>query len=468
MSAPDILLLTIDTLRADILGCYGYGKPISPFLDELAAGGVRFEQAITGGSWTQAAFPPLLTSSSAALYGGCLGPLSPLRPSPVEALSDHGYFTFGLSSSPLLSRRYGYDRGFAVFQDLSPGETDPGIRRMRGGQLLLQQPWVHAAARLAGKNLRPARLYVSADELNARALAIIREAGRPFFGWIHYMDVHWPYHRAGELEAPDEIAQAWKDVAHLHRVNWKNAAISPAQKAHYLELYERAVRYADSQVRSLVEALQAAAADENLVLIVVSDHGEELLERGRWGHFETNLHDEIVRVPLIFRFPGGREGRAAPFRPVVRRQVSTLDILPTVLELCGCPPPAGLEGRSLAGLWSGEREQPVPPAPHSAPIIPAISEMWRGEWHIVAIRTAEHKFIWDSRRPDAPRLYDLAVDPGEREDVAAHFPDIAARFRTILDRHLDRAAATAPDHPAAAPALDDEMVRRLQALGYLE
>src|SRR3989337_2235897 len=100
MHRPNVILLTIDTLRADMLSCYGYKTPLTSNLDRLAASGIRFEQAITGGSWTQAAFPVLLTSSYAGMYGGCLGRLASERPSPVEALSRHGYVTAGFSTNP--------------------------------------------------------------------------------------------------------------------------------------------------------------------------------------------------------------------------------------------------------------------------------------------------------------------------------------------------------------------------------
>jgi arylsulfatase A-like enzyme len=324
---------------------------------------------------------------------------------------------------------------------------------MRGGQILLQQPWVHSLSRRFGVNLRPARLYVSAEEINVRALELIEQADRPFFGWIHYMDVHWPYHRTKELKQDRDIARAWRDVLHLHRVNWKNAAVTPAQEARYLDLYEKAVAYTDAQLRRLVESLAAAGPGRDTIIVIVSDHGEEFLERGRWGHFETNLHDEIVRVPLIVRLPEKGGG------VVIRRQVSTLDIMPTILDLSGCPPLPGMDGDSLKPLWSGDGSYPGGPA---------ISEMWRGEWHIVAIRTAEHKFIWDSRLPDRPMLFDLARDPVEREDVAAGFPDLVAGFREVLDRHLRRAESTGTDVQEHAPELDGDMVRRLRDLGYLE
>lgn len=450
---PNVLLLTIDTLRADVLGSHGDSNGITPVLDGLAREGFRFEQAITGGSWTQAAFPPLLTSSYASMFGGCLGPLAAARPSPIRALSGHGYRTIGISSSPLLGRRYAYERGFERFHELIPGESDPRLRRIKGGERLLTRPLTHRIAHLLGRRLRPGRRYGSAEEVNARFAAEL-DGGRPFFGWVHYMDVHWPYHREGELVDPDEIAQAWVDVKHLYRVNWKGATITEAQKAHYLRLYREAVRYTDAQIGELLATLEARGLLETTAIIVVSDHGEEFLERGQWGHFEVNLHDEIIRVPLIVRLPGGSSGRT------IRRQVQTLDIMPTILDLCGCPAPSELAGQSLAPLWGetgGSYEDR-----------PAISEMWRDNRHRIAVRTGDHKLIWDSDSHKAPELFDLRADPGERDDIARREPDLARQYQQVVDAHLLAVAASSPTAPVEAPVHDEAMIRRLRDLGYLE
>ena len=454
ISSPNVLLLTIDTLRADLLGCYGYPNALTPNLDRLASQGIRFNQAITGGSWTQAAFPVLLTSTPASSFGGCLGPLAPERPSPVEVFSRSGYRTFGLSSNPLLSRKYGYDRGFGVFEDLKPGEKDPPLRQMKGGQFLLRSPLFHALSGRRGKNMRPARKYVSAERLNARAMDLLAAGEGPSFGWIHYMDVHWPCHLQEDLATPRQIAQAWTDIIHLHRVNWKHAAISPEQRDRYLDLYEKAVRYVDGQIGRLLDGLQERGLAENTIVVVLSDHGEEFLERGRWGHFETNLYDEILKVPLIFRLPGRSGGS------VVRSQVRTLDIMPTLLQLCGIPRPAGLEGRSLKQLWTvGEN------ALESGP---AVSEMWRDHWHIIAVRTEAFKYIWNSRTPEQPKLFDLQQDPQETENVIAQYPDTAHELQDLVDQRLADARRTRPEKAQSAPEHDGEMIARLRDLGYLE
>ena len=120
MNRPNIILLTIDTLRVDRLGCYTHNTHLTPNIDRLANSGIRFDQAISGGSWTQAAFPVLLTSSYAAMYGGCLGRLAPERPSPIETLASNGYMTGGFTTNLHLSRATGFDRGFLHFVEESP------------------------------------------------------------------------------------------------------------------------------------------------------------------------------------------------------------------------------------------------------------------------------------------------------------------------------------------------------------
>jgi arylsulfatase A-like enzyme len=454
MNRPNVLLLTLDTLRADRLGCYGYDAPVTPNIDRLAASGVRFEQAITGGSWTQAAFPVILTSTYASMYGGCLGPLSPQRPSPVEVLAEHGYLTAGFSTSPLLSHTYGYHRGFRTFVDLIPEESDPLLRQIKGGQRLLRSPLTHSLAGLLGIRTRPARLYVPASELTDRVCQWLDQAQSPFFIWGHYMDIHWPYHREETLTHPDEIAQAWQHLGHMHRANWNGQRLTPDQQAYYQHLYDQAVHYTDAQVGRLLAHLERSGRLANTIIILVSDHGEEFLERRRWGHFESNLYDEILKVPFLIRLPD------LPTGQIIRRQVRTLDIMPTVLDLCGCSLPPGLEGASLAPLWiSGDTEYESEAS---------ISEMWRNERHIIAVRTELFKYIWDSRHSHKPELYDLQADPGERHNVHQQYPEQARHFQDYVDAHLERVAAQETAKALAEPELDADLVRRLRDLGYVE
>lgn len=451
---PNVVLLTIDTLRADALGRRRGAAALTPYLDTLARDGLRFSQAVTCGSWTQAAFPPLLTSTYASMHGGCLGPLSPDRPSPVEAFQQAGYHTAAFSTSPLLSRAYGYHRGFSEFTDLEPGERDPWLRRVRGGQRLLRSDGFQRLMSRLAFDLQPARLYADAAELVERAGEWLAAAEKPFFLWLHAMDVHWPYHLSQDLRDPGAVAQAWRDLANLHASNWNGRAVSVEEKAHYIELYERALAYVDEQVVRLISSLMQTGCFDNTVLVVVSDHGEEFLEHGRWGHWENNLYDEILRVPLFFYAPGRLPSGQ------VEAQVRTLDLMPTLLDLCAVPAPEGMDGLSLRSLWEREGRPP------SAEV--AIAEMWREGWHRVAVRTETHKYIWDSQAPENPELYDLQRDPAERENLA----DREVVLRQVMERqvqaHLERLAGQSSVPALAEPALSQQVVDRLRGLGYLE
>ncbi|MEZ4593078.1 MAG: sulfatase [Chloroflexota bacterium] len=454
MNRPNIILLTVDTLRADRLGCAGYHRPITPNIDRLAAQSVRFMQAITAGSWTQAAFPGILTSTYASMYGGCLGPLSPERPSPIQSLAEKGYQTAAFSTSPLLSKTYGYNQHIAHFVDLAPTEKAPFLQHLKGGQPLLRTPWVHRLAKLFGQNWRPPKVYPTAAELNAVAIDWIADhKDAPFFAWLHYMDVHWPYHLEETLTRPDEIAAAWQDLAHLHAVNWRGVPVSAEQKARYVGLYEAAIAYCDAHIGKLLAFLEKSGLAENSVIVLVSDHGEEFLERQFWGHVEINLYDEILNVPLLIHVPGVAG-------QVVEHQVSTLDIMPTLLELADCALPDGLLGSSLVPFWQGN------PEAYTTEV--ALSERWRDDAHKIAVRSAQFKYIWDIDKPDEVELYDLAADPHESNNLAAQYPEVVAQMHVHVQAQLRRMRDTWPTVAAAAPDLDEEIIARLRGLGYVE
>lgn len=453
MSKPNILLLTVDTLRTDRLGCYGYQPTITPNIDRIAENGIRFTQAITGGSWTQAAFPVIFTSTYASMYGGCLGPLAPERPSPVRTLGEQGYSTAGFSTSPLLSRSYGYENKFDHFIDLVPDESDPWLRKVKGGHALLKQSLTHFLFSLLGIQTRPAKIYSSAIELTDHMCQWIEMVENPFFIWAHYMDVHWPYHLEDSLKQPSQIAQAWKDVVHLHNANWNNAEITTKQREHYIDLYEKAVVYTDTQVGRLLDFLAERGLDQNTIIILVSDHGEEFLEHGRWGHWEDNLFDEILKVPLLIQIPNVSENIT------YYGQVHTIDLMPTVLDLANCPSPDGMKGRSLAPLWKGGIRQPEQSI--------GISEMWRDTWHIIAVRTERYKYIWDNKKPQHPLLFDLDSDPGEQKNLAAKESIVVKELHAYVDDVLDEMVRTKLEQ-VDEPHLDEEMLTRLRDLGYVQ
>jgi arylsulfatase A-like enzyme len=451
---PNILLITIDTLRADRLGSFGFPHSLTPNLDKLAATGIRFDQSITGGTWTQAAFPVIMTSTYASMYGGCLGVLSPDRPSPVELLANDGYTTAAFSSNPHLSKQFGYDRGFNTFVDLIPAAADPRLRSITGGQALLRSPESHTILGWLGRKLAPAPVYVPAADITNHLCEWLDRTAGPFFAWAHYMDVHWPYHLEQDLVTPHEIARAWQDLAHYHAANWKGAVITPFHRERYIRLYETALSYLDEQIGRLFAFMEKSGQLSDTVIIVVADHGEEFLDHGRWGHWENNLYDEIIRVPLIISLPGQNRSQT------VNQQVRVLDLMPTILDLAGTQPAPEMEGISLRPLWTGEHGK--------YPIREGICEMQRDEWHRIAVRTETSKYIWDSRRPEQPELFDLSADPAEQLNIANNHPDLISANQMVVERHLSSVSKSRPAHRTAEPELDEAVLDRLRGLGYIE
>jgi arylsulfatase A-like enzyme len=304
--------------------------------------------------------------------------------------------------------------------------------------------------------MRPARLYSSAAEVTDSVRQWLERVDAPFFAWVHYMDMHWPYHLEETLTHPRDIAQAWQDLVIMNgRSNFNgNEPITAAQRDHFVGLYKQSLQYLDTQIGRLMSHLDRLGYDSNTILILLSDHGEEFLDHGRWGHWESNLYDEILRVPLIVRIPNW------PGSQVIRRQVRLLDLMPTILDLCGCPLPSDLMGVSLVPLWTqNEAEYDVDVA---------ISEMRRDPWHRIAVRTEAFKYIWDSKRPNQPDLFDLRADPIEKQNVSSYYPQEVSRFQAYVDAHLHRVMETEPMTAAPELKLDEDVTRRLRDLGYIE
>jgi arylsulfatase A-like enzyme len=258
------------------------------------------------------------------------------------------------------------------------------------------------------------------------------------------------------LVQPRDIAQAWQDLAIMFiRSNFnRDQSITSAQRAHFIALYEKSLQYLDHQIGRLIDHIRSSSHAENTIIILVADHGEEFLDHGRWGHWESNLYDEILRVPLIMSLPNG------PQDQVIRQQVRLLDLMPTVLDLCGYPATNGVMGTSMASLlgyagsnYDGEE---------------TISEMRRDPWHRIAVRTESFKYIWDSKRPEQPELYNLRTDPGEKQNVRDNFPQEVSKFQSSVDAHRLRVAETEPAVAAPKLQMDEEVARRLRDLGYLE
>ncbi len=404
---PDLVLISVDTLRPDHLGCYGYGRPTSPFLDELAAGGTRFADAWAPSPWTLPSHATMLTGALTPRHGAVEEELSlaPGLPLLADRLREAGYATCGVVTSVFVDRRYGFDRGFDRFIDfgLESGEREA-----------LDVP--------------------DAEEVTAAALAWAREQadGRPVFLFLHLYDVHYPY------DPPPPWNERFNRPARPEELRYENYQFylrrppSAAFLAQQRGQYDEEIAYTDDCLRRLHETWTAARP--GAVFAVVSDHGEEFGERGSWGHAHT-LTPEVLRVPWIVAGPG-IAGQVAEGR------VGLEDVAPTLAALAGVPF-AAPDGRDLSGRLRGDAAA-GPGAGTGAAPGDSLSPVPGPAAFAATSRHATLKHRWHEGRFDliadlragGLRLYDLRTDPAAGQDLAAALPDTARRLAANMYRWL--------------------------------
>jgi choline-sulfatase len=391
---PSVVLISIDTLRADRLGCYGRAEAESPAIDGLAAQGVRFARAYSPLPLTLPAHATLLTGLQPPGHGLVDNGLTVAdlgAPTLAERLQAAGYDTGGFVAAFVLNRVFGLDRGFLHYDDGPPEQTE---------------------MRDAFHGVADAR-----ERLDAALAWLARPRDRPFFLFLHLYDVHAPH------VAPGPFAQRF--------------ASHP---------YDGEVAYVDSQVRRLLDVLEARGLTGHTLVVLTADHGESLGEHGEEGH-GVFVYDATLHVPLVFRLPG-----RLPAGRVIQEAVELADVAPTVLDLVGLAPTTPSHGRARLGprgagqgvLWA-QSDYP---------------ELHYGWARLRSVREGAWKYIEAPR----PELYDLSRDPAEAKNQAAERPDAVARMASTLkavEAELSRA------RPASAPKGPDEETRaRLAALGY--
>jgi len=323
---PNVVLLSIDALRADHLSCHGYERETTPVIDSLAEENAWFKRAYSSSSHTREAVPSLLTGRypdefadhGYSLFGDSIG----------EMLQENGYETAGFHSNPYISRAYGFGDGFDTFDDdLYLGDS----KLLALGQRLFDK-------------LRN-RHYARAETINERALDWLdQQNGEPFFLWNHYMDVHGPYQPPKRFRNEfinDSISN--RESKRLYRRSVDDPeSITEEERELQQALYDAENRYVDKQIGDFLAALKQRDHLEDTLLILTADHGDAFGERGYYGH-PRKVDEELLHVPLLVRGEGVPES-------TIDVPAGTLDIVPTILEEVGAE--YDLPGRPLQHLWT--------------------------------------------------------------------------------------------------------------------
>jgi arylsulfatase A-like enzyme len=467
----NILLITVDTLRADHLSSYGYGRSTSPNIDALAASGVRFDQASSQWPKTTPAFASMFTSTYSKDNGNVrkVGiPLSCRMDTVAEVLQRQGYSTHAVIANAAVGRELNFDQGFDTFVETWKLETKEGTA--------VDPNRAEAVSRIAAAEL---------DHLDPH---------RPFFLWVHYLDPHWPYSPPNPWSGKFQNDKLYdpsvripitpkKKVQEMMGIGDGQVDTGHDQLAFYVARYDAEIAYTDEQIGKLIAAFKAKGLLGKTLVALTADHGESLgdhhyfFDHGRFG-FQSCL-----RVPLIVSYPGVLTPR------VDRDPVEMLDLAPTLIEATGAPLANGvwMQGHTLTGRLRGEHEvrteKPGPDAvSHPGYAFSEAGYEQDNQWEKI-VRDERFKLIFADRLADQRWLagggdgvrfvlYDLKNDPTETTNVAAQFPKDLERLKRALWQwmqapHFEVLTEPPSEDCKEQRTLDPKSEQLLRSLGYL-
>lgn len=444
---PNILLVSLDTLRADRLGCYGYDRDTSPFLDRLAGEGTLFLDLSAPSSKTAPSHMTMLSGLHPGVHGvrNCYTVESqaasadlPMLP---ELLAEVGYRTAAFTGGGMLSGELGFERGFEVYD-----EAGGGAERV----LPKASAWLRDFAANEGAKEDPA----------------------PFFLFVHTYEIHDPYtppkewqqrfaagYRGGidstRVEYPLDAAEAWKTdpgfYDGIQKRFWGGMRATPEDVQQLSNLYDAGIGYTDSVLAELWRTVEELDLDEELLLVVTSDHGEEFNEHGKLTH--KTVYQPVLHVPLIVRWPGRVAAGAEVAAPV-----QGADLAPSLLELAGLSADPVMQGRSWVPKLQAEDGVPVP-------VDLVWSELGTPDNEEAALRWGRYKII-GHRAAKTLEVYDLDVDPGEQVDAAGNLVKVT---EVLTERLVEQEAANgalAPGFRTQPVTLGGAAQGMIDALGY--
>jgi arylsulfatase A-like enzyme/uncharacterized membrane protein YbhN (UPF0104 family) len=443
-SAPEgsgnVLVIVVDTLRADHLPSYGYETGRTPNLDAFASDAIRFDQAFSNASWTRPSFASILSGRYASSHGvmaktdALPGDLTTL----AEAYREAGWHTEGVVTNYNVGPYFNFDQGFDSYHYLSPDfvlGADDSAAKLLLVQFLRQRI---ETIRDRALGVQPGTAYQDASVVNREVLSAIEHApgDRPWMMFVGYMDPHDPYY------AHPYDGEAYSRAAHPNP--------TPDEAEHLTALYDGEITFWDEHFGALVAELRRRGLYDDMTIVVTADHGEEFCEHGGFFH-GTTLYDEQVHVPLFVKLPASRRGGT-----VVRHWVQSIDIMPTLLRESRVEVPAGVQG---ASLFEGS-DRLFAEESHEGNVLQAVRER-RGTDEIKLITANEG----NPRRLPSTELFRVDLDPGEQENLADTDAATLEHARRALEAAHVRAGEGAVEGQEVE--LDDASRRQLCELGYL-
>ncbi len=419
---PHVILITLDTTRADHLSCYGYARHTSPHLDRVAAESVLYEKATAPSSWTLPSHAALFTGRFTTSHGARYDPEGPLRldraidappswevfrarglspeePTLAQLLGQAGYATGAVLGGPWMKKIFGLNKGFDFYDDSSISSV---------------------SGRLAPEITRSALRWIGARE------------EKPLFLFLNYYDPHSPYN------PPERFA--WTFVPAGPDLRGRTVTLEER-----VALYDGEILYMDRYIGRLLKELKALGLHDDALVVITADHGELLGEHGRFGH-GSYLHQEEIHVPLFIKYPGGEVAST-------RRNdaVQLVDVMALLFERLDLPLPDGVQAGRPPDIGHPVAAEAYP--------LPALSS--DGHWR--ALLEGRRKLLWNSLGNH--QLFDLEQDPGEEENLFASQPRRAEAMLGRLNRFLE--GLPAPGAAGPRGRVDEETGKALESLGYL-
>ncbi len=422
----NVILISIDTLRADHLGSYGYKQNSSPNLDRFAnEDAILFERCISSAPSTEPSHASIFTSLIPSHHGAFFAKRVPIPDDMItmaEILKKHGYSTVSFNEGGQVSDAWGFAQGFDEYVSL------PGI----------------------GINHKFGRIVEHALDWLSK-----NDNETPKFLFLHTFETHHPY-------TPNE--RFIKDMGNnyqgtipnkimvnlLKSINKREISLSKTDRQHIINIYDAEIRSMDNSFAQLVQGLKDRSLYDETMIIFTSDHGEEFGEHGKMGWHSHSLWNELLHVPLIIKFPGKRfKGKR------INPQVRSIDILPTMLDVLKIKPLPMFEGRTMMRLLQGKRDGPRP----------AVSQQdGMNDARPVTLQTGKWKYYLRNAKGSA-RLFDLNNDPGEKKNVSKQHPEIFRELGVQLKKILNNRPTPVQGSPIK---MKEPLVEKLKALGYLD
>jgi len=401
----NVVLISIDCLRADHMSCYGYHRKTTPFIDSIEKRSLFFENAFANGPNTRHSVPSFLTSTYPLLFldEAKTGKFHKGRRSIAELLKKYGYSTAAIHSNPYISKFYGYDRGFDYFNDFLLGQVEDEIERSKISRILYE---VAKGIKAVFMHKLP---HENGERINEEAIKWLENANEPFFLWLHYMDVHMPY------VPPNRFLEelGLKKYSHVRKI-WMGKKIDDVEMREkirneeipdYINLYDGCIRYTDWVIQNLIRKIEKNFSET--LFVITADHGEEFREHGGLSHLEK-LYDELLHIPLIFYGKDVESSR-------IEKPVSLLSLVPTIFHFLGLQENEWLQGKNVF-----ESENFI------------IAEALKDE-KAVAYRDEKWKFIVKGNQRE---LYNVKEDAREQNNIYEENKEIAKKFEKIINNHI--------------------------------